>query len=317
MKTTALTCWVFAAAFILAFAFVAVAQEAGIIEEVRGNAYWKKDARSARVKLHSRRDKGRLLRAGERVRCDPKSELRLRLYERDLSVPCSPTWFPIPYVQADKNHPARLVLIEYGRRGGGERGDASIYSPANRASVNPATFEIRWITNLGPVKSLLIKEASPSGRDIFHQNVVDGMSGHISSEGARQALVKYREERGHGPLLIILSDSRRRDLAGVRFFLITERTERDLDQELRSWKNEPEGMWRHLGMAHAFAVRQMFTEAAEEYEAALRYAPDSTGLLRRTIAAHQQTGNSPREKELRIHLARKTKGHSRGSGWRR
>lgn len=307
MTTAALTCRVFAAAFMLTVPFVAVAQEAGIIEEVRGNAYWKKDASSTRVKLHPRRDKGRLLRAGERVRCDPQSELRLRLYERALNVPCGPTWFPIPYVQADKNHPARLALVEYGRRGGGERGNPSIYSPANRASVNPATFEIRWITNLGPVKSLLIKEASPTGREIFHQNVIDGMSGHISSEDARQALLKYREERGHGPLLIILSDSRRRDLAGVRFFLISKTAERDLNQELRSWKKEPEGMWRHLGIARALTVHQMFTEAAEEYEAALKYAPDSIDLLRRTIAAHQRTGNTPREQELSAHLAKITK----------
>src|SRR6476619_5612589 len=111
MKITVCTCWVFAAAFMLTFPFIAVAQEAGIIEEVRGNAYWKKDARSSRVKLYPKRDKGRLLRAGERVRCDSQSELRLRLYERALNVPCSPTWFPIPYV-ADTNHPARQVLIE-------------------------------------------------------------------------------------------------------------------------------------------------------------------------------------------------------------
>jgi hypothetical protein len=55
----------------------------------------------------------------------------------------------------------------------------------------------------------------------------------------------------------------------------------------------------------------MFTEAAEEYEAALKYAPDSTDLLRRTIAAHQRTGNTPREKELSAHLAKITKRLSR------
>jgi hypothetical protein len=74
-------------------------------------------------------------------------------------------------------------------------------------------------------------------------------------------------------------------------------------------------MWRHLGIARAFTVHQMFTEAAEEYEAALKYAPDSTDLLRRTIAAHQRTGNTPREKELSAHLAKITKRFSRGRRW--
>ena len=135
MKTTAWTCWLFAAGFMLTAPFVVVSQEAGIIEEVRGNAYWKKDARSTRVKLHPRRDKGRLLRAAERVRCDPQSELRLRLYERALTVPCSTTWFPIPYVQADKNHPARLALVEYGSRGGGERA-AGLLQGSNRTAAH-------------------------------------------------------------------------------------------------------------------------------------------------------------------------------------
>jgi len=293
-------------AFMLTSPLASFAQEAGIIAQIRGDAYWKKDARSEPIKLHPKRDKGRLLWAGERLRCSPRSELWLQLYKRAFRVPCTSSWFPIPYVQADKSDPARQVLVTYGTRGGGERGESSIYSPSNGASVNPATFEVRWIPKPGqPVLSLLIREVSPSGREIFRQDVVDGMSGHISSKTVRRALAEYRDERGHGPLLIILRGDRR-EIASVRFFLLSAIDQEALTHELRSWNKKPEGIWRHLGIAQAFTRREMFTEAAEEYEAALKHAPDGIDLLRKTIAAHKRTGNTAREKELSARLAKLT-----------
>ena len=282
------------------------AQEAGIIEGIRGNAYWKKDAHSQEVKLDPKRDKSRLLRAGERIRCDRGGELRLRLYSRPVKW-VSPSWFPIPYVTGDKMDSRRQVLVDYGKRGGGDRGATSVYAPSSHSTARPATFEIRWIPKPGlRVLTLIIREESPSGREILRENVAAGMSGLIVSEAARNAITKYRAERALGPLLLILLGARE-EIDRVTFFLLSARDEHSLDQELMFWDKVPEGLWRRLGRAHAFTVREMFTEAAEEYEAALKYAPEGTDLLRRTITAHKRTGNVVREEELSRRLPKGTK----------
>lgn len=47
----------------------------------------------------------------------------------------------------------------------------------------------------------------------------------------------------------------------------------------------------NLGCASVFSRYRMFPQFAEEYESALRTAPRSRDLLKRTILAHCQTGN--------------------------
>jgi hypothetical protein len=274
------------------------AQEAGILEGIRGRAYWKKDPLSQAVRLDPQRDKGRLLRAGESVRCDRGGKLWLRLYNRSLRLRGPSPWFPIPHVPAGGTDMRRQALEEYGRLGGRDRGPASVYSPSSHSKVRPATFEIRWIPKAElQTFTLIIREASPSGREILRQDIADGASGHLISDVARHTLVRYRTERGHGPLLLILLHSRL-EIDRVSFFLLSAQNEQSLKQELIFWDKEPEGLWRHLGRARAFILHEMFTEAAEEYEAALAQAPKSIDLLKRTIQAHKRTGNFVREEAL-------------------
>ena len=50
--------------------------------------------------------------------------------------------------------------------------------------------------------------------------------------------------------------------------------------------------------ARIFAKYEIFNQAAEEYEEALKLAPNSLSVLDATISAHHRTGNFPREEEL-------------------
>jgi hypothetical protein len=274
------------------------AQEVGILEGIRGHAYWKKDARSQAVRLDPQRDKGRLLRAGERIRCGRGGKLWLRLYNRRLSLRGPSLWFPIPYVPAGETDVRRQALEEYGRLGGRDRGPSSVYAPSNHSKVRPATFEIRWVPKAElPAFTLVIREVSPSGREIFRQEIADGASGQLISEVVRQTLTRYRTERGHGPLLLIRLRSRL-EIDSVKFFLLSAQDEQTLRQELTFWDKESDGLWRYLGRARTFILHEMFTEAAAEYEAALAQAPKSIDLLKRTIQAHKRTGNFAREEAL-------------------
>jgi hypothetical protein len=55
---------------------------------------------------------------------------------------------------------------------------------------------------------------------------------------------------------------------------------------------------RHLGRASVFSSFDLFTEAAAEYEAALKKAPGSALLLEPALAAELRIGNLPRASEL-------------------
>jgi hypothetical protein len=55
---------------------------------------------------------------------------------------------------------------------------------------------------------------------------------------------------------------------------------------------------RYICRSYYFREVGLYTEAAEEYEEALKSAPYSIALLQHLIAAHRLTGNYAREQEL-------------------
>lgn len=304
MKFTSWLTVVFACLLAVSFPLQSSAQEAGILEEMRGRAYWKRDAHSKEIRLSSQRDKGRLLHAGERIRCDKGGRLLLQLYNRRMRIRCPSDWFPIPHVPPSLTNLARQALEEYGRTGGRDRGMSVIYSPSNRSKVKPATFELRWaIKKLSHAFTVAVKEINPRGQEILRLNVRDGTSGRFASDEARRALAQYRTMRGHGPLLLLILDGER-EIDTVSFSLLSVQDEATLEQELAFWDKERKGLWRHLGRASAFIRQRMFIDAAEEYEAALAQAPESIDLLKRTIGAQRRAGNFAREEELVQRLSR-------------
>lgn len=276
------------------------AQEAGILERLGGNVYWRKDAHSAVVRLHPRRDIGRLLYAGERVRCGQGGRLRFRVYGRGVRIKGPSGWFPIPHQPTGREDLRRKALEEYGSTGGRDRGGSRFYSPAPASKVRPSTFEIRWVPRLAPAdaSTLVLREESRWGRELWRQEIKGTASGRLVSDTARQALAGYRAGQKHGPLLLILSDSANREVNSVKFYLLSAREERSLRRELAFWGREPEGLWRRLGRASTFIRHSMYAEAADEYEAALAHAPESVHVLKRAIQAHRETGNTEREEAL-------------------
>lgn len=277
----------------------AVAQEVGILEALSGRVYWQQRAGSESVRLHRRRDVGRILRAEERVRCGRNGRVRLRLFDKPLRISGPSGWFTVPHPLVSESDPRRKALKAYGDTGGIPRGESPIYSPAPLAKVSPALFEVRWTLKLPPDASvLLIREQSKWGRELWRQKIGGPASGRLVSKEARRALAKYREEHGHGPLRLVLLDGAGRELYSTSFSILTASDERSVARELAFWDKRPAGLWRRLGRAGVFIRHRMFGEGADEYEAALALAPESEELLRRTIEAHRQTGNADREAAL-------------------
>jgi hypothetical protein len=91
----------------------------------------------------------------------------------------------------------------------------------------------------------------------------------------------------------------------VRFSTISEQEEEVLRSRLRAC-DQQSGLIRYICRSYYFRQIDLFTEAAEEYEGALKLAPDSIDLQLHLIAAHRLTGNDAREQELIGKLPRGT-----------
>lgn len=288
----------------------AIAQEggAGIVEEIRGAVLWRPSPGAREERLDPRADAARRLYPGEQVRCTRGSNLRLWLGRRRRTVYPS-AWFTIPRAAPSRSNPARRMLDDYGRVGGLDRGNQSkILSPSENSIAVPGQFSIRWVPSAaGCTLSLTMRDVG--GELLWRHEDVDGASGLLTDDGAwrffkggvRQVLVRYRDETGRGPLTLQLDDSCGGEYR-VSFLLLSGESEQSLERDLSSWGKEAGTLLRHLGRASVYSRYGVFPQAADEYESALREAPDSRHLLIRTIKAHRQTGNFLRARELEKRL---------------
>ncbi len=275
---------------------------AGWIEEIHPPAYLKHDADSKAVLLDPKRDRFRRLYVGERLRCDHGGLLRLQLYGEMTEIKDSPVWFPVPQVPTLRPNLKRQALDFYGRLGGRERADFLwVFSPANEGSVRVENFIIRWNPQAG-VGTVSLAMEDEAGKRLWEQDGVNSVAGQFVSEAAKHAVAKYRDAGGEGPLVLVLVDSGGSE-SRVSFFPLSVQAGEVLDRELGMWDKEPTSLMRHVCRAYSFARRRMFTEVADEYDAALQVDPDSQDLLAAAIEAHRRTGNSERVRELTRRLS--------------
>ena len=174
--------------------------------------------------------------------------------------------------------------------------------------VVPEQFSIRWVPSAaGCTLSLTMRDVG--GKLLWQSEDVDGASGSLRDDaawwllngGVRQVLVSYRAEKGRGPLTLQVDDSCGGEYR-VSFLLLSVKSEQSLERDLSSWGKGAGTLLHHLGRASVYSRYGVFPQAADEYESALRAAPDSRHLLIRTIKAHRQTGNFLRARELEKRL---------------
>lgn len=311
IKTAALILTAFGVAIIaLTSPRKAIAQEggAGIVEEIRGAVFWRPNPGAREERLDPRADAARRLYPGEQVRCTRGGSLRLWLGLRRRTV-CPSAWYTIPRATPSRSNLARRMLDDYGRVGGLDRGNQSkILSPSENSMIVPGQFSIRWVPSAaGCTLSLTIRDVG--GKLLWRREDVDGASGFLTDDGALRVfddgpgpvLVSYRAETGRGPLTLQIDDSCGGENR-VSFLLLSVKSEQSLERELSSWGREAGTLLQHLGRASVYSRYGVFPLAADEYESALRTAPDSRHLLIRTIKAHRRTGNFLRARELEKRL---------------
>ena len=275
-----------------------------IVERFSGSVLVKQNGKQ--VRLRPKSDLARELRIGDSIYCEKDAKLTLRVGGKTLELDEHSGWYTVARPASAQSDRVQRALDEYGRSGGRSRGAFAIlilYSPANESSVVPEQFQVRWSPlRKSCVASFVIQDSK--GHELWRQRGVDGALGTLSSLAARQALAEYREKNASGVLQLTLSDTCG-DEDQVSFTLLSGAEEKSRNDELAEWVGETDELMAHLGRASVFVRYEMFANAAEEYEAALKLAPNSRSLLKRTMAAERRTGNMRRAKELMAHLSKR------------
>ncbi|MFZ0878667.1 MAG: hypothetical protein WA002_04175 [Candidatus Acidiferrales bacterium] len=175
--------------------------------------------------------------------------------------------------------------------------DAIFFSPPPDGTVDPQHLVLRWIPpeDLGDV----VISVSPENfeQPLCCKGMAPGPLGVWDSRDLRDALTKYRDRGAAQPLELTMRDSVGREYT-VSFSVLTAPEQKQLQSELASWQRK-DLLVRHLGRAATFSSFSLFTEAADEYENALKVSPKSPLLLQLAAEAEQKTGNTIRALDLR------------------
>ena len=272
---------------------------AGIVTDVNCKAEVKEAGNDTPRPLAVGNGNRRPLIAGDQLRCTGPGSMTVVLAEGRKPISKSDGWFAVQQ-GAILQGMAKYAEPAFTR---GASPDESIFmSPPSDGTVEIEHLIVRWRT--AGIQGDVTLSLSPQGseHELWRQAAVAGANGSLDSDGFRQVLAAYRERGASAPLLLKMQDAAGKNYQ-VSFSLLAPRDEDELNQMLTEW-NSRDAIVRHLGRASAYLSFDLFVEAAEEYESALREAPDSSLLLQLTAAAERRIGNSTRAAELAQKLDR-------------
>lgn len=286
-----------------------------------------------KVVLRAARDTLRLVYDGESIECGASGKVRLWLNgemitrrggEGELQVQAKPqgkadgakvlgpqggfgkTVTPERRNIAEARDGAGIqgAIENLGRAGGTRGGGAGIYSPADGGAVRLERLEIRWVGG-GKKGTVTLRIETEDGVSLWSASPIDATAGKVLpalNEGARKAVGEYRAAGGAASFTLTMVEENG-SRYGVMFHVLTKQSEEELARELAEWDKEGDVLLRVIGRAYVLDRKRLYTEAAEEYEAALKVAPESESLLQAAMDANTKTGNTVRAGELRRRLA--------------
>lgn len=271
---------------------------AALIESISGPVEFRSKPDAEPTTLDAKQDLARILFVGEQVRCPKGASLQIRSADKTRQIAGPSDWITIA---ASSSPRLQALLAEYGRSAGRSRvPPALVFSPTENGVVIPSEFTASWDPErvTSPVVLSII---GSKGQTLWTEAGVASKEGRLGASAARAALEQYRAGQGPGPLVFRMVDAGKQQ-RDVHFFLVSTVTEQGLRRDLAAWDKEPVALVAHLGRAGVLFAAGFASMAADEYEAALKQAPDSRDLLGRTMQAQDAIGNTPRAEELKKRL---------------
>ncbi len=291
------------AASVVGFAAKSRAQSteavAARILSVKCAAQLKQNASGTLVSLHDPQDVGRALTAGNQVQCVGAGYMEVFVPEGTKKITAVQKWVVIDPVPAKPPFPEIAnALNRYGIPGAtrGQPSSSRILWPSDNSAVIPEHFVIRWT----PVSEKIVLSIVSETLDVtlWGPTEVDGATGSLKSDAISAALVEYKRKTGNARMPLTLSLANANDWDEAHFSILGGQQEQELNAQLDFWGKHTGGLALHLGRGYSFLRHKLFVEAAEEYDSALKSAPESHYLLEEAINANRLAGQPSRVKEL-------------------
>ena len=235
---------------------------------------------------------------GDRVWCEAGGVLTLTLDGKDIQPDCS-VRYPIPVGVSGEQSAIRAAFQEYARLGGVSRADdALLLWPTNKSRTTAERIRFRWTPVKGPIVLSIVHVST--GATLWHQSRIDGSTGELVPQGARDILRKLSQNQADLELQVVLAGSSGTSTTTIE--LLSPVEEKRLAADLEQWATYDDPVLRAIGRAFTYGQFRMYEEVADSYGEALKQEPDSVPLLKKAMESYKQIGAESRVRELTNHL---------------
>lgn len=244
---------------------------------------------------------------GDTVQADPQGEVTVAISGRTRTIALKAN----QPVQLHADHPATeteqrldFAIKNFGAAGASRQNTGLLWWPADGASIRAHGFEVRW--NPSPaVENYTLTLRKENGEAVWTSepmaSELPGLPPEQETALEQLFLQQQNDTASQSYTLTLASKSQGETRAS--FSLLSKAEEARIAAELQEWdKTQSDPLLRALGRAATLKSANLTCELAEEYQAALRLAPDSIALLHAALGATRATGNVVRSRELALQL---------------
>ncbi|HEV7643518.1 MAG TPA: hypothetical protein VGO50_06180 [Pyrinomonadaceae bacterium] len=265
--------------------------------------------RDGKTENLTEKDFYRVLTIDHKLKVGKNGQMQIWLCDNSRPLVPPGKWFSVPsnIICSKRSGPSKRELLENvfsigARHMTPQRGDNDfILFPTESMeltdTLRPKTAILRWAAFNGKLRLKI----TVIGDDTLHweQDDVPGAENFYTSDSLRLFLEKVRERNQDAKLKLTINavfDNQQAENNAI-FTIFPKNRETSLQEELAGVK-EDNSLLLHLFRADIFASYGLRIETADEFEEALKLAPESVELLNATATAEEQAGNLTRSREL-------------------
>jgi hypothetical protein len=280
---------------------VSAQSKIGVIVSLEGNG-WLRDANGSVRRLTGRNFAVPLV-AGQSLRSEGRGAIYVKLCN-GRTEKITNAWYRIsasvcPSTASPEKRRILETIFEFGGRYKVDRGIRDLIllprEGEENSIVRPGSAVIRW--NSGARSKLRVTVAIPEGRREVWSQEVRGEEGAVISSELRKRLEALRQTDPEKSVELELNIEYENIMHTARFRLLSLRDEKRLNNKLSLVTNET-GLYKFIARAVAFSEFGLLDEAANEFEVALKFSPESKELLIAAARAQDRAGNIRRKLEL-------------------
>jgi hypothetical protein len=277
-----------------------------MIDHITCEARWRSSPGDKELSISDQYDRGRYLRIGEEIKCMSKrGDITLIQYDgKEKHVTSDLHWFRIPprpevrMRQQERPDKIALALEHHGQRAATRASNKRVIYPVDDMVVWIESFVIRWKQEPAPGRISLSIWGLGAATPLWKDDDVDGTTGLLDSPAAREALASS-QSKPDGQQFFILQLDGPTGRTTVPFSVLPLDNTTALKEELKLWDQEKNDLLRFIGRAYSFDQRNLYWEAAREYEEALKLAPNSCDLLNEALAANERAVDQEQVRQLK------------------